>query len=86
MNRNDRKVATAALAVGVLALVGLWLTSNDTVIPQPSRKADSTHYAPKTHLYYATPSCSPGRCVTSTNTVHGVVSTAKRRTLPDFMV
>ena len=51
MNRNDRKVATAALAVGVLALVGLWLTSNDTVIPQPSRKADSTHYAPKTHLY-----------------------------------
>ena len=56
MNRNDRKVATAALAVGVLALVGLWLTSNDTVIPQPSRKADSTHYANKTHLYYATPS------------------------------
>ena len=32
------------------------MTSNDTVIPQPSRKADSTHYAPKTHLYYATPS------------------------------
>lgn len=68
MNRNDRKVATAALAVGVLALVGLWLTSNDTVIPQPSRKADSTHYAPKTHLYYATPSTKAERFPFDPNT------------------
>ena len=56
MNRNDRKVATAALAVGVLALVGLWLTGDDTVIPQSSRKTDSTHFANKSHYYYATPS------------------------------
>ena len=68
MNRNDRKVATAALAVGVLALVGLWLTSNDTVIPQPSRKADSTHYANKTHLYYATPSTKAERFPFDPNT------------------
>ena len=63
MNRNDRKIAYAAVCVGVLALIGLWLggetgseTTNlvsvsDSSISKLSGPANST-----TEPYYAVPS------------------------------
>lgn len=68
MNRNDRKVATAAIAVGVLALIGLWLTGDDAVIPQSSRRTDSTHFTNKSHYYYAVPSTKAERFPFDPNT------------------
>ena len=56
MNRNDRRVAIAALAVGALALVGIWLTDGDQeatrhVQPLESRTAHSGK--PRSTPYFA---------------------------------
>ena len=126
MNKNDRKIAIAALCVAVMVSVLLFFSEGRT----PSSKgkvleSNRQNTAVRKAKYYGSygseqrketfpfdqsttvrmgrnnvkkrsPStqirltarncyawdCNPGKCVTSINTVHGVASTAKRRTLP----
>ncbi len=56
MNRNDRRVTIAALVVGVVALVGFWLTSGEQ--PAENEKAQTTksYRAKRPVQYYATES------------------------------
>lgn len=78
MNRNDRKVAIAALVVGALALVGIWLTANDeppvaenVVAGQVDSQADTIHhplYHTRGTVQYATTDYQPERFPFDPNT------------------
>ena len=64
MNRNDRRIAYAAVCVGVLALLGLWfggetgLETTNSVIPSDSSFTSISSRTSETRepSYYAVPS------------------------------
>lgn len=49
MNRNDRRIALTAIAVGSLALIGLWLTEYQQTPETTLMVKDSTMLLDTTH-------------------------------------
>ncbi len=76
MIRNDRKIAVAVLVVGVLALVGIWLTANDeppvtepVAVGQADGQADTIrHHHTRGPIQYATTDYQPERFPFDPNT------------------